>query len=154
MMVPRRGLANVPAPGYASDAAAPEPAAVDELTNINFTDVIHDKGHIKLPVFIYCVPGDERAKYADTEEKLKHQVLRTAGRCVMRVLDVKAHPDLAQRLHVAPSAAAAAARTEHHPRWPVILAYSRGQEARRVSGHVSDRELTDWVHEESWLLNE
>jgi hypothetical protein len=57
MVVPRRGLANVPAPGYASDAAAPEPAAVDELTNINFTDVIHDKGHIKLPVFIYCVPG-------------------------------------------------------------------------------------------------
>jgi hypothetical protein len=86
---------------------------------------------------------DERAKHAEVEDKLKHEVQRTAGRSVMRVLDVKAHPDLAEQLRVPTSS-----------KWPVILAYSRGVEARRVAGHVSGEDVTRWVLEEAWLLNE
>jgi hypothetical protein len=51
-------LTTTAAPGYASGAAAPEQhEAVAELTTLNYHDIVLDKGHIKLPVFIYCVPG-------------------------------------------------------------------------------------------------
>jgi hypothetical protein len=63
----------------------------------------------------------------------------------MRLLDVRAHPDLAKRLSV---------ESPPHPRWPVILSLSRGVETRRSAGHIRDSEVADWVHEEAWLLNE
>jgi len=81
-------------------------------------------------------------KYSELEEKLKHEVRRTADKTVMRVLDVKAQPKVAKQLGVSDS--------KH---WPVIISYSRGNECGRVAGHIREQELVSWVKDEAWLLN-
>jgi hypothetical protein len=50
-------LNNVPAPGYDHGAAGSQQSAVEELNELNFHDLVLDKGHVKVPVFVYCVPA-------------------------------------------------------------------------------------------------
>lgn len=165
--VPQGGVKkeNAPAPGSASRATSPHAARAEGLDKDNFLNMVLDKGHTKKPVFIYCYPRftqrtcvppvsaswdllihvcsqEERMKYSELEEKLKHEVRRTADKTVMRVLDVKAQPKVAKQLGVSDS--------KH---WPVIISYSRGNECGRVAGHIREQELVSWVKDEAWLLN-
>lgn len=86
---------------------------------------------------------EERAHYAHTEEKLKQETRRTGEKCAMRLLDAKAHPELAKRLGI----------DEQQKQWPVVIAYVRGMETRRVAGRPTDTDIAHWVQEEAWLLN-
>lgn len=131
---------NMPA---AQSASAPS-EAVETLTTHNVYELVLDGERLKQPVFIYCVPNQEvRAKCAACEEKLKHEVNRTAGKCAMRFLDTSAQPELAKRFNIAVA-----------DQWPVIIAYIRGAEARRCEGNIRDKVLADWVHSLSWLFTE